>query len=102
MFAYLSVILSAMQVGQVQGVKAFDDASWGFAVAVIVAVCATLGIMVAMFVGLLLWHLVATLTKHKEKSVEDWERGQEGELKEDCSDFREKAKWRRKLGLDEV
>ncbi|KAI9748188.1 MAG: hypothetical protein M1835_001874 [Candelina submexicana] len=100
-FAYLSVILSAMQVGQVKGVKAFDDASWGFAVAVIVALCATLGLIVAMFIGLFLWNSLGTLTEQRKRAREKRKRDQQKKEKED-NGYWEESRGSGKLGAAEV
>lgn len=63
-FAYVTVMLSAMQVGlsttRLQVSEAFQKGSYGFAVASIVAVLGSVVVILFVWAGLFVYHLVST------------------------------------------
>ena len=72
-FAYIVIVLTAMQVGlatnRLQGSYAFQQASYGFTVFSIVAPLALVGLFFAMFLVILVFNLDATLKYWKKRSA---------------------------------
>lgn len=73
LFAYLALVLTAMQVGlatnRLQGSYAFQQASYGFTVFSIIAPLGFVGLVVPIFLVILLFNLDATLRYWKKRQA---------------------------------
>jgi hypothetical protein len=88
-FAYISIILSAMQVGlttgQLQDNEAFNNGAFGFAVLAIVFPVTISGLVLMLYIALWIYHVTTTLCHHipvrrnEKREVQRYGHGREAE-----------------------